>query len=84
MGLFIGAAAGAGLVFAREFMDQSILDLQDAKHGLDLPVLGGISRITTHEEIEKERLFKKTLLAFTGVASVLLLVVAMVFAFFKR
>jgi len=55
IGLFLGGAAGAGLVFAREFMDQSILDIEDAKHSLELPVLGAISRITTQEEIDREK-----------------------------
>jgi len=50
MGLFIGAACGTGLIFAREFMDQSFLDIEDAKYSLELPVLGAISRITTKKK----------------------------------
>ncbi len=55
MALFMGAGTGTGLVFLKEFTDQSILDIDDAKHSLELPVLGAISRITTQEEIEKEK-----------------------------
>jgi LPS O-antigen subunit length determinant protein (WzzB/FepE family) len=55
IGLLLGAAAGVGVVFAREFLDQSILDIEDAKLTLDLPVLGAISRITTQEEIDREK-----------------------------
>ncbi|HNW40223.1 MAG TPA: GNVR domain-containing protein, partial [Candidatus Omnitrophota bacterium] len=58
LGLLLGAASGAGLVFGSEFMDQSFLDIEDAKTTLGLPVLGGISRITTQEEIDLEK-YKK-------------------------
>ena len=84
MGLFAGAAAGVGLVFGREFMDQSIIDLQDAKITLDLPVLAGISRITTQEEKDKERAKKRTLIATSVIIAVISIVSAMLFAFFKR
>ena len=55
MGLFFGVIGGIAIVFAREFMDQSFLDIEDAKHNLPLPILGAISRITTPEEIAKEK-----------------------------
>jgi capsular polysaccharide biosynthesis protein len=54
VGLFLGAGSGVGLVFMREFLDHSFLDIDDAKLSLELPILGAISRITTHEEIIKE------------------------------
>ena len=55
VGIFLGGGAGVGLVFAREFLDQSFLDIEDAKQNLDLPLLGAISRITTPEEIAAEK-----------------------------
>ncbi|MFA5090347.1 MAG: GNVR domain-containing protein [Candidatus Omnitrophota bacterium] len=84
MGLLLGAASGVGLVFAREFMDQSIIDIQDAKLTLDLPVLGAISRITTQEEVTKEKNRKKKLIISFSVVSFVLVVSAMLYAFFKR
>jgi len=54
MGLLLGAAAGVGMAFAREFLDQSVLDIEDAKLTMDLPILGAISRITTQEEVARQ------------------------------
>ena len=55
IGFLAGIASGTGLVFGREFMDQSIIDIEDGKRSLELPVLGAIPRITTQEEIRKEK-----------------------------
>ena len=51
IGLFFGVGAGVGLVFMRELLDHSFLDIDDARLNLELPILGAISRITTQEEI---------------------------------
>jgi len=74
MGVFLGGAAGVGLIFLREFMDQSYLDIEDAKAGLSLPVLGAISRITTHEEIARER-NRQTFWIFTSATIGMFLIV---------
>jgi hypothetical protein len=84
MGLFLGASAGVGFVFAKEFMDQSFLDIEDAKQSLELPVLGAISRITTQEEIDKERLKKKTYIITVVVSSVVLILIVMLMSFFRK
>lgn len=84
LSLFLGACSGVGLVFGREFMDQSFLDIQDAKLTLDLPVLGAISRLTTQEEIDKERLKKKKVITITVSASVILIIIVMLIALLKR
>lgn len=55
IGFLAGIASGTGLVFGREFMDQSIIDIEDGKRSLELPVLGAIPRITTQDEIRKEK-----------------------------
>jgi uncharacterized protein involved in exopolysaccharide biosynthesis len=55
IGLMLGCGIGAGLVFGREFMDHSFLDIEDAKKNLDMPILGAISRITTEHEISSEK-----------------------------
>ncbi|MFA4932973.1 MAG: GNVR domain-containing protein [Candidatus Omnitrophota bacterium] len=84
LGLLLGAATGAGLVFGSEFMDQSFVDIEDAKNSLELPILGGISRITTQEEIDKEKLKKKKFITITLVASVIMIITAILISFFKR
>jgi uncharacterized protein involved in exopolysaccharide biosynthesis len=83
MGLFLGAGCGIGLVFAREFVDQSILDIEDAKHSLNLPILGAISRITLQEEVEKEKAKKKTLIIGSLISSVVLIIIAILISFFR-
>lgn len=59
IGLMLGCGLGAGLVFGREFMDHSFLDIEDAKENLDMPILGAISRITTEHEISSEKTTRK-------------------------
>ena len=76
LGLFIGAFSGTGLVFAREFTDQSVLDIEDAKDSLNLPILGAISRLTTQEEIDKERFSRFKVVALALIVSITLIVVA--------
>lgn len=83
LSLFLGACSGVGLVFGREFMDQSFLDIQDAKLTLELPVLGGISRLTTQEEIDKERLKKKKVITIAVSVSVILIIIVMLIALLK-
>lgn len=84
LSLFLGTCSGVGLVFGREFMDQSFLDIQDAKLTLELPVLGAISRLTTQEEIDKEKLKKKKVITIAVSTSVILIIIVMLFALLKR
>lgn len=84
MGLFLGLFSGAGLVLGREFMDHSFLDIEDAKQNLELPVLGAISRLTTQEEIDKEKYIKKKLIIIALVSSAVLIFTVMLISFFKR
>lgn len=84
IGIFLGGAAGVGLIFMREFMDQSYLDIEDAKLGLDLPILGAISRITTHEEIAKER-NRQTFWIFTSATvGMFIIVLSMLYFYLKK
>jgi len=84
LGLFAGLCAGVGLVFGREFMDQSFIDIDDAKNTLTLPILGAISRLTTQEEIDRKRIKgKKTAIIGTGF-SLALVIIAMLVAFFRH
>lgn len=84
MGLFLGLAAGVGLVFGSEFIDQSILDIEEAKHILQLPILGAISRITTKEEIEQETKKRKTILISGIGVSFVLIIITMLVSLLKR
>lgn len=83
-GLFLGAACGVGCVFASEFMDQTILDIEDAKHNFELPILGAISRITTKEEIEREGHKKKVIVISSLMLGLGLVITAMLISLLKR
>lgn len=84
IGIFLGGAAGVGLIFMREFMDQSYLDIEDAKVGLELPILGAISRITTHDEIAKER-NKQTFWIFTSATvGMFIIVLSMLYYYLQK
>ncbi|MFH1413997.1 MAG: GNVR domain-containing protein [Candidatus Omnitrophota bacterium] len=84
MGLFLGGAAGTGLVFGREFLDHSFLDIEDAKNSLNSPVLGAISRITTQDEIDKEKTRNISLAVAFLVVSFSLITVTMLMSMIKR
>ncbi len=55
IGAFFGIAAGIGLVLLMEFTDNSILSIDEAKEFLEYPILGGISKILTEEDIAVRR-----------------------------
>ncbi len=84
LGIFIGGFSGTGLVLGREFMDHSFLDIEDAKDNLEFPVLGAISRLTTQEEIDKEKYKKKKLITIALVSSAVLLLIVMLFSFLRK
>ena len=84
MGLFGGICLGGGLIFAREFLDNSILDLEEAKTTLNVPVLGAISRLTTQEEIDKEKAKYKRLVTIGAIASVAMLIIALLYYLLRR
>jgi len=84
IGLFMGCALGFGCVFGREFMDKSFLDIEDAKNSLELPVLGGISRLTTQEEIAQEKAKRKTLITIGSGSALVLIIASMLFYFLRK
>lgn len=84
MGLFLGGAAGIGLVFVKELLNQSFLDVDDIKAAMPFPVLGAISRITTQEEVTKERYKNRMAFISTTIVSIVLIVTAMVVSFLKK
>ena len=84
LGFFFGAASGTGLVFGKEFMDQSFLDIEDTRHTLSLPVLGAISRITTQEAIDKEKNRRKVAIAASIVLASASVIGAALFSLLKK
>jgi len=83
MGLFGGLCLGIGLIFAREFLDNSILDLEEAKTTLNVPVLGAISRLTTQDEINKEKAQQKRMITIGAITSIALLIMASLYYFLR-
>lgn len=83
-GFLLGAASGTGLVFGREFLDNSFLDIEDAKNNLQLPVLGAISRLTTIEEIESEKQREKKWILIALVSGFLLILLSMLVSFLRK
>ena len=84
LGLFLGAASGTGLVFGREFLDHSFLDIEDAKLNLELPILGAISRLTTQEEIDKEKYKEKKLIVLGLFASGILIFISILIYLLRK
>ncbi len=84
IGLFLGAGAGVGLVFMREFLDHSFLDIDDAKLDLELPILGAISRITTHEQISQENQLRARWMVLGLITCVVLITVSGLLSLFKK
>lgn len=84
LGILGGICVGVGLIFAREFLDNSILDLEEAKATLSIPVLGAISRLTTQEEIDKEKIQHKKLITTGAIASAALLIIALLYYLLRR
>jgi capsular polysaccharide biosynthesis protein len=84
VGMIFGSFAGTGLVFGKELMENSFLDIEDAKQNLELPVLGAISRITTQEEIDKQKHKQKKWIIIALSASFILILLAMLISFLNR
>ncbi len=83
-GIFAGMCLGVGLVFGREFLDSSFLDLEEARNFLNVPVLGAISRLTTEEEVNKEKEKRKRFINFGIIASVSFIIIALLYYLLKR
>lgn len=83
VGLMMGSLAGTGLVYGKEFLDRSYIDLEDAKAHLDLPVLGGISRIKAQEDIKKDKDRIMSLIFTALYSSAAVILVALIFYFLK-
>lgn len=84
LGFLMGSCAGTGFVFGREFFDQSFIDIEDAKANLSLPVLGGISRITTQEELDREKRRKRLAINFSLALSIALIIIGVLIALLRK
>lgn len=74
IGLFLGLVSGAGLILASEFLDQSFIDVEEAKEYLGVALFGAISKINTPESIRKEKEKMRWLYGLTVVTGVIMIV----------
>lgn len=70
-------------MLGKEFMDHSFLDIEDAKNNLELPILGAISRITTQEEIEREKHKQQKIITIGLISGGALILMAMLIHLFR-
>lgn len=83
VGALAGMGAGVGLVMTRQFIDHSYLDIEDAKVDLGPAILGAVSRITTREEMAREREKKISLIIIAMILSFALVTGTALFSFIK-
>lgn len=84
MGIFFGVSAGIGLVLLMEFTDHSFLGIDEAKEFLDAPILGGISKILTEEDVSAARVQNRYRAMVFGVTSFVLIVVTSLFSLLRK
>ncbi len=76
MGLVLGLFVGVALVFLKEFLDNSFLDVQEAKEFLGVPLLGAISRIRTKDSIREEKIRQGWYTGLTLTSGILMVILA--------
>jgi succinoglycan biosynthesis transport protein ExoP len=75
LGIFLGLAAGIGMVFGFEYFDHSFKDEESIEASLKMPVLGAIPRIVSEaDEISGQRLDLKVFVASGAYFSIICLV----------
>ncbi len=84
IGVFLGLAAGIGLVLLMEFTDYSILSIDEAKEILEYPILGGISKILTEEDIAVSRSRNRFRMFVFISASVMLILITGLYSFLQK
>ena len=84
IGLFLGVSAGIGLVLLAEFADQSFLGIDEVKEFLNLPVLGGISKILTEGDIAVSREKNKFRTTVFVAGSVLLVLLSSLYSLLRK
>lgn len=76
IGLFLGVVAGGAFVVMTEFLDNSFLDVQEAKEYFGEPLLGAISKITTPDSIREEQEKQKWYLGITLITGMIAIIVS--------
>jgi succinoglycan biosynthesis transport protein ExoP len=84
IGLFLGVSAGVGVILLLEITDHSILGIDEAKEFLELPILGGISKILTEDDIAVTRLKNRFRITVFSVASVILILITGLYSFLQK
>lgn len=76
LGLVLGIMGGGALVVATEFLDNSFLDVHEAKDYLGEPLLGAISKIRTPDSIQEEQEKQKWYMGITLTSGAVAVIVA--------
>ena len=79
-GLVLGGMIGAAFVISSEFLDNSFLDVQEAKEFLGEPLLGAISRIRTADSVREEQEKQKWYMGLTFTSGVVAIIFAICLA----
>lgn len=74
VGLFLGLISGVGLVIAFEFLDNSFIDVEEAKEYLGVTLFGAISKINTPETVRKEKEQKRWLYSLTFIMGIIMVI----------
>lgn len=84
MGAFLGLSIGIGMVLLMEFTDRSILGLDEAKEFLELPILGGISKILTEDDIAVNRSRNRFRTVIFVIVSMLLIIITGLYSILQK
>ena len=79
-GLVLGGMIGAAFVILSEFLDNSFLDVQEAKEFLGEPLLGAISKIRTADSVREEQEKQKWYMGLTFTSGVVAIILAICLA----
>jgi len=74
-GIFLGLCTGLGLVLGVEVFDRSFVNLDEAREHIDVPVLGGVSKIVTRADVRMQKIRNIKIAGVSAITGVSLLVV---------
>ncbi len=78
LGLFLGIAAGFGLVYLMEYLSSSFRSAEQLRKFFKSPVLGSISKIITPKEVKQKAIIRKRVYWFTALAAILAIIIAFI------
>lgn len=81
---FIGIGIGAGIILLLEVLDTSFKGIDEAKHLLDLPILGAISKIMTQEDLLRQKAKKTTKVVVSVSACVAFILIVVIYSLISR